>query len=187
MEQIHIKVGKNLQRIRKARGLTLDKVAELTGVSKAMVGQIERGDSNPTISVLWKIVNGLRISFTSLMDSEPSKVSVISTSQFEPFLERDGQYRVFPFFPYDQTKRFEIYHVEMLPHTTHESEPHNEGVEEYIIVVDGTLELAVEGETYTAEKGNAIHFLANSPHVYRNSTSFTTQYITLIYYPESNS
>ena len=183
MEQIHIKVGKNLQKIRKNRGLSLDNVAELTGVSKAMIGQIERGDSNPTISILWKIVNGLRISFTSLMDNEPTNVSVITIDNVEPFLEDSDQYKVFPFFPFDPIKKFEIFHVEILPYTKHESEAHNEGVEEYIIVVDGTLELTVDGSTYTARKGNAIHFTANYPHIYRNPTSEKTTYITIIYYP----
>ncbi|MGO4274411.1 helix-turn-helix domain-containing protein, partial [Paenibacillus sp. TAF58] len=66
-EPIHKMVGRKLLNIRKTRGLSLDQVADLTGVSKAMLGQIERGDSNPTISVLWKIVSGLQISFTSLI------------------------------------------------------------------------------------------------------------------------
>lgn len=56
-EPIHKKIGKNLQEIRKSRGLSLDQVSEMSGVSKGMLGQIERGESNPTISVLWKIVD----------------------------------------------------------------------------------------------------------------------------------
>ncbi|MDF2663062.1 MAG: family transcriptional regulator, partial [Paenibacillus sp.] len=51
MDHIPIKVGKNLKSIRKSRDLSLDKLAELTGVSKAMLAQVERGDSNPTISL----------------------------------------------------------------------------------------------------------------------------------------
>ncbi|MBO9610601.1 MAG: helix-turn-helix transcriptional regulator, partial [Paenibacillaceae bacterium] len=50
MEHIHIKLGRNLKSIRQTRGYSLDKVAELTGVSKGMLGQIERGETSPTIS-----------------------------------------------------------------------------------------------------------------------------------------
>ncbi len=55
--------GKNLNNVRKKRQLSLDKVAELTSVSKAMLGQIERGESTPTVNVLWKIATGLKVSF----------------------------------------------------------------------------------------------------------------------------
>lgn len=183
MEHIHKKVGKNLQSIRKTRGLSLDQVAELTGVSKAMLGQIERGDSNPTISVLWKIVNGLRISFTSLIEEDEPKISVIEADQLEPFLEQDGNYRVYPMFPFDQRKGFEIYSVQMNPGCSHTSEPHNEGVEEFIIVTKGLLHIEINGEMYSIKAGNAIHFPADQPHSYHNQLDEIISYTTLIHYP----
>ncbi|MFD2328738.1 helix-turn-helix domain-containing protein [Cohnella sp. GCM10020058] len=183
MDAIHKKVGKNLQAVRKSRGLSLDQVAELTGVSKAMIGQIERGDSNPTISVLWKIVNGLKISFTSLIEETKAEVTVVDIGEIEPFLEEDGAYRSFPMFPYDQRKGFEIYAVRMDPGCSHESEPHNEEVEEYIVVTDGSLDVEVGGETYAIGAGNAVRFPADQPHAYRNNTDRVVTYITLIHYP----
>ncbi|MFC5649569.1 helix-turn-helix domain-containing protein [Paenibacillus solisilvae] len=183
MEHIHKKVGKNLQAIRKTRGLSLDQVAELTGVSKAMLGQIERGDSNPTISVLWKIVNGLRISFTSLIEEDEPKISVINTDEIEPFMEQEGAYRVYPMFPFDQRKGFEIYTVHMDPGCKHESESHNEGVEEYIVVSNGLLDITINGEVYAIKANNSIHFSADQPHSYQNNTDQVISYITLIHYP----
>lgn len=182
MDHIHKKVGKNLLAIRKSRGLSLDQVAELTGVSKAMLGQIERGDSNPTISVLWKIVNGLRISFTSLIEEENPKISVIAKEDIEPFLEQEGNYRVYPMFPFDQRKGFEIYTVHMAPGCNHTSEPHNDGVEEYIIIVRGSLDISFNDELYNIPEGNAIHFPANQPHSYHNNTDQEISYITMIHY-----
>ena len=61
-------IATNLKRIRTAKKMSLDNVANLTGVSKSMLGQIERGDSSPTITTIWKITNGLKISFSSLMN-----------------------------------------------------------------------------------------------------------------------
>lgn len=95
-EPIHKMVGRKLLSIRKTRGLSLDQVAELTGVSKAMLGQIERGDSNPTISVLWKIVSGLQISFTSLIEDDEPKITVVRSEDLSSFDEEDGQYRAYP-------------------------------------------------------------------------------------------
>ena len=65
-------IGANAKAIRESKKLTLDAAAQLTGVSRSMLAQIEKGDVNPTISVLWKIANGYRVSFTSLLDAHAS-------------------------------------------------------------------------------------------------------------------
>ncbi len=183
MEPIHKKIGRNLLAIRKNRSLSLDRVSELTGVSKAMLGQIERGESNPTISVLWKIVNGLHISFTSLIEEEPKSVSVVRIDELTPFEENNGQFRSYPLFPFDQNKRFEIYLVELSAGCTHESEPHNEGVEEYVFAVSGELRVTVQDETFEVQEGNAIRFNGDLPHWYVNRGNRPVKFLTLIYYP----
>ncbi|WP_199616124.1 helix-turn-helix domain-containing protein [Paenibacillus alkalitolerans] len=185
MEPIHKKVGKNLQAIRKSRALSLDNAAELTGVSKAMLGQIERGDSNPTISVLWRIVNGLRISFTALIDDVEPEVTVVSPEEVEPFMEEEGAYRAYPLFPYNPRTKFESYLVELDPGCTHLSEGHNDGVEEYIFVQKGALELTVGEETFTAETGCSMHFSANRTHAYRNTGAETARFYTVIFYADA--
>ncbi|WP_127585491.1 helix-turn-helix domain-containing protein [Paenibacillus koleovorans] len=182
-EQIHKKIGRSLQAIRKARSLSLDQVADLTGVSKAMLGQIERGDSNPTISILWKIVNGLHISFTSLIEEDTPQVNLFRFKDVEPFEEEDGQYRAFLMVPFDQKRQFEIYTVEMEEGCSHTSEPHNEGVEEYILMTQGELEVTFHQETYVLSDGDAIHFSADQPHTYRNLAKSKTMYHTIIVYP----
>lgn len=68
MEKINQIIGENLKKARYDRELSLDKTSNLTGVSKAMLGQIERGESNPTVATLWKITNGLEITFSSFQD-----------------------------------------------------------------------------------------------------------------------
>lgn len=185
MDQIHKKVGKNLLAIRKSRSLSLDNVAEMTGVSKAMLGQIERGDSNPTISVLWKIVSGLGISFTTLIEEIDSDVTVVSPEDQEPFSEEEGDYRVYPLFPYNLRTKFESYMVRINPGCEHESEPHNDGVEEYIFVHRGVLELGHGDERYEVPAGNAVRFNANRPHRYRNPGEETTEYFILIFYADA--
>lgn len=183
MEQIHIKVGRNLHRIRKARGLSLDKVAEVTGVSKAMLAQIERGDTNPTISILWKIATGLKISFTTLVEEESPEISVVRTEALEPFLSEEGAYRTYPLFPFNSAKQFEVYSVEIDPGCVHPSEPHNEGVEEWILVFEGDLEVEIGNEAFQVCAGSAIHFPADRPHVYRNLAPTVTRFHVIIHYP----
>lgn len=185
MDQIHKKVGKNLLAIRKSRGLSLDNMAEMTGVSKAMIGQIERGDSNPTISVLWRIVNGLGISFTTLIEDVDSEVTVATPGNLELFSEEDGAYRAYPMFPYSLRTKLESYMVTIEPGCVHGSEPHNEGVEEYIFVHQGVLELKHDEESYEVPAGSAVHFHANRPHWYRNSGTEPIHFFTVIFYADA--
>ena len=65
---INLTVAQNIKHIREEKKLTLDAAASITGVSRSMLAQIEKGDVNPTISILWKIANGYKVSFTSLVD-----------------------------------------------------------------------------------------------------------------------
>ncbi|WP_047153595.1 helix-turn-helix domain-containing protein [Aneurinibacillus tyrosinisolvens] len=183
MEQVHIKIGKNLHRIRKGRGLSLDKLAEITGVSKAMLGQIERGESNPTVTTLWKIANGMRISFSSLVEQEAPSISVVRLDEIPPVVEEGGAYKVYTLFPFDQEKRFEVYTIDLDPGCIHYSEAHSPGVQEYVIVSHGTLNLMLGGETYTVEEGNAIRFPSDAPHEYRNESKAQARIQVVIYYP----
>ena len=92
MENFNIVFAKNLKRIREDRKLSLDKVADLTGVSKSMLGQIERGDSNPTITTVWKIANGLKISFTTLMSDEDTTPITLTKNDIKPIMEDNGRF-----------------------------------------------------------------------------------------------
>ena len=69
-------IGENLKRLRTERNLSLSKLSEICGVSKVMLGQIERGESNPTINTIWKIANGFKLPYTVLID-EPIKPHVL--------------------------------------------------------------------------------------------------------------
>jgi transcriptional regulator with XRE-family HTH domain len=109
MEDITLLVAENLKRVREEKKLSLDKLAELTGVSKSMLGQIERGESSPTISVVWKIANGLKMSFTALLSAPQADTYIIHKADIKPLLEDNGKYRLFPFFPIEEGRRVEIY------------------------------------------------------------------------------
>ena len=77
MEEIQLILAKNLKTIREKEKLSLEKVSQLTGVSKTMIGQIERGESSPTLTTIWKIANGLKVSFTSLINNPQPDTKVV--------------------------------------------------------------------------------------------------------------
>jgi len=184
MENLNSVISMNLKRLRDEKKLSLDKVAQITGVSKSMLGQIERGESNPTITTVWKIANGLKISFTSLLNQPESDTVIVTKRDVEPMIEDNGKYKVYPLFPYEDGRRFEIYKVEIEKDGYLSAEPHGQGTSEFITVFDGQITIRVDNEEYSVKKGDSIKFRADKPHEYHNSGNELTRVSMVIYYPE---
>ena len=90
MEDINSIVAENLRRLRESRRLSLDAAARLTGVSKSMLGQIERGEVNPTVSTMWKIAGGLKVNFTALFRREQAAAEEVEIGAIAPLLADEG-------------------------------------------------------------------------------------------------
>lgn len=72
MNHLTAKIASTLKELRSQRGWSLDVTSQKTSVSKAMLGQIERGESSTTIATLWRIASGFDVSFSSFVeDVEP--------------------------------------------------------------------------------------------------------------------
>ncbi|OXS26668.1 MAG: DNA-binding protein [Acetobacterium sp. MES1] len=178
-------IGKNIKEIREAKKLTLDAAARETGVSRSMLAQIEKGDVNPTISVLWKIANGYKISFSSLLNLQSEETMVILAQSVTPLVEDDGKYINYPVFPFDEKKLFETYRIEIVENGQMSAQPHIQGTEEYVTVFEGAVEISVGAETFRLEKGDSIRFKADVPHAYRNMGITTASLSMIIYYSEN--
>lgn len=182
MKNLNLIIGNKLKDIRNKRNLSLDEMAKLTGVSKAMLGQIERGQSNPTVSTLWKIATGLKVSFSLFIDENQDDLKTICQNNITPILEDNGKMRLYPIFPFDANKGFEIFTIELEPGCDHISVPHNDGVEEYIIVTEGQIEMNINDKKFILQKGNSMKFMANKPHTYKNTSQYISVFQNIILY-----
>lgn len=106
-------IGKRLKEIRASRDLSLDDAAKLTEVSKPMLGQIERGQSVPTITTLWKISTGLKVPLSSFLEQQQTEYSVIAIGEKELISEDSGRMRAYALFPYDPIRNVEIFYIEL--------------------------------------------------------------------------
>lgn len=183
MEKINLIIAKNLKAFRAQRKLSLERVAELSGVSKTMIGQIERGESSPTITTIWKIANGLKISFTTLIKEPETEASVIFKNEVQELSEDNGKYRIYPYFPYEDNRHFEVYTIEIEPGGYLKAEAHQEGTEELLTIFDGEIIIEINDMKYVAKNGDAIRFKADRPHSYYNSGEVMTRLSMTIYYP----
>src|SRR6185312_10691526 len=188
MKNINKRISLTLKELRRERGWSLDKTAEKTGVSKAMLGQIEREESSPTIATLWKIASGFNTSFSSFIDDTHSEFSKLvhrggKTKQLHP---TDEKIRVMSLFPFDEQLNFEVFVIELLPTCEHLSPPHQSGVIEHVIVTEGKMEVQVNGAWQSLNKGEGLRFDANQSHGYRNLSSGIATIHDIIHYPKNN-
>lgn len=167
MENIHEAVADNIRQIRKQRKISLDALAAMTGVSKSMLAQIERG-ANPSISTVWKIANGLKIPFTQLVSVPQKDLEVVRLDSISALLEDEGRYRNYPLFPYENLRPFEIYSIELDAGAQLQAAAHPVGTQEYIVVACGAVRVFVNGQTLDANCETALRFRADLPHRYEN-------------------
>ncbi len=175
-------VAENLKRLRKDLGFSMDQLAEAAGVSKSLIGQIERGETSPSISNLWKISIGLQIPFTLLLEKQTAETILVNKTDFVSLDSEDNHFHLYPLFPAKAGQDFEILLLELEPGGQNESLPHAPGTMEYIIVTGGTLEVQVGEEVYQVQAGGGILFAADKPHAYRNRSSGPIQATNVIHY-----
>ena len=168
MTQIDKNIAFNLKRIRKSKNMSLDMLAERTGVSKSMLGQIERGESNPTVSTIGKIVEGLKVPFEQLIYNRKEIMVVPSPEEAPVCKAKEGEYRIYVMLPYDAGRNFEIYQGELTRNARMESESHGEQTWEYLTVVSGEVELILEDSSFLVKTGGSLYFACDRTHVYHN-------------------
>ncbi len=180
MDPISQVVAENLRKLRQDRKLSLQDLSELCGVSKSMLGEIERGSSNPTINVIWKIANGLRIPFTTLTTAARLPVQLIRATEHQGYLS-GKHYEITTVFKYNPDTHTEIYHETFKSGAVLDSDGHP-GVFEYLVVTSGILTLSATGTIYELKAGDAILFEASGEHQYSNRHKEQCQAYMILHY-----
>lgn len=172
MDPLNQQIQQVLKTARADKGWSLTKAAEQTGVSKAMLGQIERGESSPTVATLWKLATGFGISFSAfLLPGVPSPLADVEDMA------------VVTLFPFDKTTSLEMFAITLAPGFTRQSEPHVFGVIEHVVPVDGAMEVLHQGQWQPLARGQGFRFDASQPHGYANPGPLPVTFHNVICYP----
>jgi transcriptional regulator with XRE-family HTH domain len=175
-------VGPNLKKTRAQAGLSLTRTAELTEVSKAMLGQIERGESSPTLVTLWKICKGLHLPLTALIG--PSGAAPVYGPNPDTVANRVKNAPSFKtLFPFDPKTGCEVFLHDLSPHWEHQSDAHRDGVIEDVFVTEGAVDILVGTDWVRVPTGGALRFNADQPHGYRNPLDTPSAFHNTIHYP----
>lgn len=181
MTEIHESISRKIKSIRKEKGLTLEDVADICGVSKSMLGEIERGGTNPTILVLWKIAEGLKMPLTALLTEEKPDFTLVQAADLQP-INNDTGYKIFSIFPYMDGNRSEVFKIEMAARGKLSNIGHRLELDETIIVLDGEINLVLNGEKILLESGDSIRFKGELSHEIINTGDEIVHLIDILNY-----
>lgn len=170
-------LASQLKKARATRGWSLDVASGQTGVSKAMLGQIERGESSPTIAKLWDIANGFNLPLSYFVDLGTDDVAQVSNTV------SDEGFKLHTLFTYDVKTKIEVFRLSLSPGHQHISLPHNTGVVEHLIAIEGQIDYCLEQTWSTLKCGEAVKFKADVSHGYRNITAQPAVLHNIIHYP----
>jgi transcriptional regulator with XRE-family HTH domain len=154
-----------LKDARRAKGLSLDAVAKLSGVSRSMVSQIERGESSPTISTLWNLTKALQVDFAGLLeDEQESRVEILRSGDV-PAIDNHGtgcSIRILS--PPEQAGRHEVYDLRFCKDGVLDSLPHAQGAREHLTVIEGHLTVTSGDAVEQLSEGDTARYAADIPH-----------------------
>ena len=145
-----------------------------------MLGQIELGQSAPTINVLWKIARALEVTFSALISTRAQAgAQVLRASEAKSLTSKDRT------FPFDGPRRVEFYELRLAPGGVEAADPHPPGTSENLVVTSGSVEIDSGPDVHKLETGDSILFEADTAHAYRNvGRTEAVMYLVMTYAEE---
>jgi transcriptional regulator with XRE-family HTH domain len=179
-------VAESLRHHRKIQQLSLDDLAQKSGVSRAALSQIEGARTNPTLAVLWKIAVGLGMPFQQLLGTQAGTgPKILRAGDSLPLRSANGQMESRLLSPGGAPPGLEVYELRLSPRGSYQSEPHSKGTTETLVVLTGALRMTVGDTSYELATGDTIFFNADVPHTYESRSSHPTRLLNVIAYPRT--
>jgi transcriptional regulator with XRE-family HTH domain len=176
------RLGAWVRELRRERRMTLDALAERSGVSRAMISKVERGEKNPTLVVAAKLAEGFGITLSQLVGMEERREVVVVPKE-RRMVMRDPEtgferQLLSPTFG----KRGVEFIRNVVPEgsTSGDFPPHKRGVQEYVVVEKGRLRATLGGEEVVLEEGDALYFEADVTHRFDNAGEGECSYYLVI-------
>jgi transcriptional regulator with XRE-family HTH domain len=163
-------LGKTIQRLRKAYNMSLGELSEQSGVAKSIISQIERNETNPTLSTVYRLSRALDTSIDEVLKADSGTLFLEhQVKSAIPILEsQDGLCRLAIIGPLNLIDLTQWYDFHAKPNGVLESDPHPPGTVEHLYMLKGEVEITVGEEVKVAKAGEAIRYRGDVPHKIRN-------------------
>jgi transcriptional regulator with XRE-family HTH domain len=165
-------VGDRLRDIRRRQGHSLDTLALASGVSRAMLGQIETGKSVPTITVLWKIADALGVPMAQLIaDPDAPHFQVLRKAESPAISNGTGRFETRSLAPEDDPSEPAFSEIRIAPDHREQLSARRWPARLSLVVARGTIEVSIAQQPpVRLSEGDTIFFSASLPHVIANCT-----------------
>lgn len=158
-----------LRSCREEEGLTLHDLAERSGVAPSTIQKVEKGAMTPTISILMKIVRGLRRPLSHFIgDDGPAEVAFVPAAKRPIAFGRRGDVLVERVAGDVRDALFDVYEATLPPGKGSGRETYRHAGEKLALCLAGTVVFTIGGETHRLRPGDSIHFKSTIPHAYEN-------------------
>lgn len=177
-------IGQRVRAERTALGWSLDRLADVATVSRRMVVNVEQGAVNPSIGTLLRLSDALGIGLAALVQPpEPAIAQVTPAGSGTAFWrgEHGGVGTLLT--ATDAPDVVELWDWTMEPGDALVSEPHTDGTQELLHVLEGALNVRIDGTNYSLSRGDAIAFAGSTAHEYRNDGDATTRFTMTVFEP----
>ncbi|MDX2483633.1 MAG: XRE family transcriptional regulator [Pseudodonghicola sp.] len=155
-----------LKQARRDKGLSLEAVARLSGVSRSMVSQIERGESSPTIATLWNLTRTLQVDFAGLLDQDRSaeQITVLRADEVPQINNMGAGCHIRILSPPEEAGQHEVYDIRFDRDGKLLSQPHQRGAQEALTVLKGRVRVTSGAAEDVLEEGDTARYGADTPH-----------------------
>jgi transcriptional regulator with XRE-family HTH domain len=164
-------VGAALQRLRLARGLTLEDLSRIAGVSKSMLSQIEREKANPTIAITWRLANALGVQISELLatgERDNETIRVIDAHETPTLPGQHAGYVLRILGPMELAGKYEWYELTLAQGGELASQGHDPGAQEHLTLLHGSVEIEVGNDKKKVKLGGTARYPADQQHIIRN-------------------
>lgn len=166
-EKLARHIGKTLRNIRNERGLNLQELAAMTDVSTLTLGKIERGEANPSLTIIWKIANGLSIPISALL-VEKQEVQISRVNEGSKVISANDALTLEPMFTSSGYGSLETHRAFLKPDSEYCADAHQPGVIEFVTVMEGSVSVKVQDQLFELGQYDSIKFHADKEHSYIN-------------------
>jgi transcriptional regulator with XRE-family HTH domain len=162
-------IGRRIRRLRMERNLTLQVLGERTGLSNAMLSLLERGKTGPSIGTLVVIASALGAQMSDLLKVEDETDDEVVSRRANQYVYETGDGVTRRILKHDRVRGIEVAVNEYSPGTSNSPEPRGHEGFEYGVLLEGSLEEAVCGQTYRLEPGDLVAYDSTNPHRIANA------------------
>ncbi|MCZ4281124.1 XRE family transcriptional regulator [Kiloniella laminariae] len=168
-------IGDRIRDLRKEKSLTLDQLAALSGVSKSMLSQIERGQANPTFATLWNLTQSFGMDIHELLEGTPRgpepdvvRIELVPGNLTPTMTSPDGSCVMRILSPVENAAVCEWYELRFEPGGVLRSAPHARGTREHLTVLAGSITVESAGARDSVITGGTARYPADCDHALIN-------------------